>query len=105
MNDYAYNNITKPLLHHKKEVWYDDSKNINKLDELANLLGFKALIICGEKDDESDIAKIKTDNRGTKLILENCHLRIVIKDDLEGMMIKDNQGQKTIFKRGEDNVI
>ena len=103
--EHAYHDIEKPLLHHKREVWYNDSKGINRLQELATVLGFKSLAICGEKDDESDSAIIKTNNAGDGLILENCHLKIEMFDYYESMTVKDNQGKKTSFNRGEENVI
>lgn len=102
---HAYHDINKPLLHYKRKVWYDDSKGINKLDELAEILGLKSLTICGEKDDESDIAIIRTNNAGNGLILENCHLELEIKEVYESMLFKDNEGHKTSFRRGEKNVI
>ena len=102
---HIYDDINKPLLHYKRKVWYDDSKGINELEQLTTILGFKKLTICGEKDDEEDIAIIKTNNAGDGLILENCHLKIEILDQYDSILIKDKEGKKTSFKRGEENVI
>lgn len=102
---HAYHDINKPLLHYKREVWYDDNKGIDRLNELAKILGFKKLTVCGEKDDENDIAIIKTNNAGDGLILENCHLAVEIFDHYESMLVKDKEGNKTVLKRGEKNVI
>lgn len=102
---HAYHDINKPLLHYKREVWYNDSKGINRLDELAHILGLKSLKVCGEKDDENDIAIIKTNNAGDGLVLENCHLEVEILDHYESMIVKDKEGNKTSLKRGEKNVI
>ena len=74
----VYTDISKPLLHHKREVWYDDSQHINKLPTLAQILGFKKINICGNKDNESDVAIVKTNNAGNGLIVENCHLEVQI---------------------------
>lgn len=102
---HAYNNKKQPLSSYKRVVWYDDSKNINRLEELAGVLNLKSVKICGEKDDDSDIAIVRTNNKGTGLILENCHLKVIISDTYESMIIKDSSGQKTKLIRGEENVI
>lgn len=101
----VYEDHEKPLKNYKRVVWYNDSTNINRLDELASILGLKQLVICGEKDDENDIAIVKTNNAGNGLILENCHLQIIIKDIHHTVIVKDNDGNKTYYTRGDDNVI
>lgn len=102
---HAYNNKKQPLSSYKRVVWYDDSKNINRLKELANILNLKSIRICGEKDDDSDIAIVRTNNKGTGLILENCHLAVEILDFFESIIIKDCSEQKTKIIRGEEYVI
>ena len=102
---YIYHDINKPLNKYKRVVWYDDSKEINRLDELASILGLKEIKVCGEKDDESDIAIIKTNNAGDSLIIENCHIEIVLLDYHDFYQVKDSSGNKTRFKRGDKNVI
>lgn len=103
--DYIYHDNEAPLRQYKNKVWYDDSKGIDELELLAFVLGFKSLTIFGDKDDESDIAVIKTNNRGTGLTLENCHLKIEIKDYFEKVAVRDGNGNKTYFNRGDKNVI
>ncbi len=103
--EHAYHDINKPLMKYKRKVWYDDNKNINELVQLAKILGFESLEICGEKDDINDIAIVKTNNSGDGLILENCHLKVNIFDYYKQMVVKDSKGNKTTFKRGEENVV
>lgn len=102
---YCYDNIEKPFKNHKREVWYDDSKEVNRLDELAQLLGLRKIMLYGEKDDEADIAIIKTNNAGDGLILENCHIKLVLNDNVDKYCVKDSEGNKTFFDRGDTNVI
>lgn len=101
----VYNDIVKPLKKYKNHVWYDDSKGIDEMVTLAAILDLKNITICGEKDAEEDVAKVYTNKNGDGLIIENCHLKIDIKDCYLGMSVKDKDGNKTVFMRGDDNGI
>ena len=101
----VYNDIVKPLKNYKNHIWYDDSKGINEMVNLAEILVLKSITICGEKDATEDIAKVYTNKNGDGLVIENCHLKIDIKDLYNAMSVKDKDGNKTIFRRGDENVI
>lgn len=101
----VYNDIVKPLKKYKNHVWYDDSKGIDEMATLAAILDLKSITICGEKDAEEDVAKVYTNKNGDGLVIENCHLKIDIKDWYDAMSVKDKDGNKTIFKRGDENGI
>lgn len=101
----VYNDIVKPLKNYKNHVWYDDSKGIDEMANLAAILDLKSIAICGEKDAEEDIAKVYTNKNGDGLVIENCHLKIDIQDWYNAMSVKDKDGNKTIFRRGDKNGI
>lgn len=103
--DYIYNDIEKPLKKYKNYIWYDEFAGINRLHRLAKVLGLKELILCGEKDDEDDIAAIRTNPEGDGLILDNCHLKLVLLDNVSCFSVKNKEGEKTYFNGGEENVI
>lgn len=92
-----YTNFTKPLKNNKNTIWYDSEKGINKLKELAGLIGLQDFIVIKDNDDNAVVKSVD----GKELEIVNCQLQLIFLPHTQQYITKDWNGKKTFYNTDE----